>query len=106
MSNQYKVGDCVPDEVLAARVNYLIDCITGKLRLSDSGFRHEFSMRIPAELDRDADLVLAELLKRLEKLRRVERAAKNMVQWWDDSGWTLICGPVDEIRTALDGGQA
>lgn len=68
MSNKYKDGDHIPTDVLCARVEYLIDCITGKVKLTDSGFRHEFGMRIPAELDRDADLVLSELIKRVRGL--------------------------------------
>ncbi len=64
MSHQYKDGDHIPTEVLAARPDELSHAVTdGKEAVS-----REFTMRIPAERDRDADLVLHEAAKRLREL--------------------------------------
>lgn len=64
MSNQYKHGDYVPTDVLANRLDELSDAVTK----GDAG-RNEFSMRVPAEMDRDADLVLDAAAKRLRELQ-------------------------------------
>ena len=63
MSNQYKLGDYIPTEVIAKRLDELSDAVTK----GEAGMR-EFTMRVPAELDRDADLVLAEAARRLRDL--------------------------------------
>lgn len=55
MSNKYKHGDEVPSDVLCKRLDELSDAVT---RGRDA-INLEFTMRIPAELDRDADLVLS-----------------------------------------------
>lgn len=68
MSNKYKDGDEVPTDILCNRVDYLVDVITGRVKTTEQGFIHEFSMRVPAELDHDADLVLSALSKRVRKL--------------------------------------
>lgn len=57
MSNKYKHGDKVPDEVLYERMNQLIRSITTR-----EDFPSDFYMRIPAELDRDADLVMSQMV--------------------------------------------
>jgi hypothetical protein len=63
MSNKYKNSEDVPTEMLVNRlkelVNALVDRPIGEIWSS------EFTMRIPAELDRDADLVMSELGRRL-----------------------------------------
>ncbi len=64
MSTKYKHGDKVPNSVLAARLDELAEAVT---KGSDAVNR-EFTMRIPAELDRDADLVLSEAANRLNEL--------------------------------------
>ena len=64
MSHQYKTGDHIPTEVLAARLDELSDAVTK----GEAGM-HEFHMRIPAERDRDADLVLHEAAKRLREMK-------------------------------------
>jgi len=63
MSHQYKHGDRIPTEVLAKRLDELSDAVTK----GEAGL-HEFYMRIPAEMDRDADLVLHAAAKRLREL--------------------------------------
>jgi hypothetical protein len=66
MSRQYKSSDEVPNAVLAARLRELCDVIT-KPKNRESGERlpYEFYMRIPAEVDHDADLVMSEAARRL-----------------------------------------
>ena len=65
MSNKYKTSADVPTEVLSARLREL-SAVASKPIIRDS----ELTMRIPAELDRDADLVLSESASRLEQLHR------------------------------------
>ena len=58
MSRKYKEGDYIPSEVLAKRLDELSNAVAeNKL--------DEFTMRIPVERDRDADVVLAEAAKRI-----------------------------------------
>ena len=64
MSNKYKHGDYVPTEVIVSRLRELVDVITKR----HVDMKYEFSMSIPAQLDRDADLVISEAANRLEKL--------------------------------------
>lgn len=61
MSEQYKKASEVPTEVLCKRLDELSDAVTK----GDNGWG-EFCMRIPAEVDRDADIVLAEASRRLK----------------------------------------
>lgn len=64
MSNNYKHGDRVPSEVLCARLDELADAVTQ----GAAGVNREFTMRVPAELDRDADLVLSGAARRIREL--------------------------------------
>lgn len=64
MSTQYKKGSDVPTETITKRLDELATAIT-KGQLDG-----EFSMRVPAECDRDADLVIAEASDRLTALTR------------------------------------
>lgn len=64
MSRDYKHGDKVPCDVLAARLNQLARAVTE----GPDAVRREFTMRVPAELDRDADVVIWEASKRLPDL--------------------------------------
>lgn len=61
MSRYYKTSEEVPTDVLIARLKEL------SIAVAD-GLKDEFTMRIPAECDRDADIVLMEAAKRLQKL--------------------------------------
>lgn len=64
MSTTYKSSRDVPTEVLAARLNELADVVAKKhYRIGD-----EFTMRIPAECDRDADLVMSEAARRMQAM--------------------------------------
>lgn len=59
VSRKYKTGKEVPTDVLCDRLVELANAVT-----KDTTNR-EFTMRVPAEHDRDADLVLAEAARRL-----------------------------------------
>jgi len=60
MSTNYKHPREVPSKVLAERLKELSRLV------SDGQIKHnEFTMRIPAEVDRDADIVLMEAARRL-----------------------------------------
>ena len=72
MSTKYKSPDEVPDSVIIARLLQLSDAVTkGKAAID-----REFCMRIPAELDYDADLVLSIAAERLDRLA-CAKAADN-----------------------------
>jgi hypothetical protein len=60
MSRKYKESSDVPTDVICDRLDELADAVTK----GDRGM-HEFTMRIPAEPDRDADLVLSAAATRL-----------------------------------------
>jgi len=75
MSTKYKTPEEVPNETIIKRLNELTNAIL-KGRVS---IDREFTMRIPAELDHDADLVLAIAAKRLTELQ--EENAKLKKQW-------------------------
>jgi len=75
MSRNYQHGDSIPVPVIVARLRELAAAVSeGRAAVA-----REFTMRIPAELDRDADLVLSEAAKRLEQipaLLEIARAAR------------------------------
>ena len=65
MSTKYKEADEVPLETIINRLDELSTAMTQGRDRRES----EFTMRIPAELDRDADLVLSIAAGRLEKMQ-------------------------------------
>ena len=67
MSTKYGMTDRVPTEVLAARLEELSNVLTTQ---GKDAIAHEFTMRIPAEMDRDADLVLYAAANRLLELEQ------------------------------------
>jgi len=60
MSNKYKHGDRVPNEVLAARLDELAKDVS-------NGITGQFVMRVPAEMDFCPDLVMSESANRLRE---------------------------------------
>lgn len=76
MSTKYKSSKDVPTDALISRLNELSDAITGG---RDSRER-EFTMRIPAECDRDADLVLAEAARRLAQAEAEVQRVRNLAE--------------------------
>lgn len=63
MSTKYKDVSEVPTSVLAERLEELANAVA-------NNNMSEFTMRIPAEVDHDADIVIKEAAKRLEFYRR------------------------------------
>lgn len=61
MSTKYKTYDEVPTEALCERLEQLSEAASN----GKAAIEREFTMRVPAELDRDADLVLGEAARRL-----------------------------------------
>ncbi len=75
MSTKYRNAQDVPTEAIIDRLNELSTAVT-KGRV---GIDREFCMSIPAELDRDADLVLSIAADRLEKMQqKIESLEKYM----------------------------
>lgn len=68
MSTKYKNSKDVPNEILAKRLEELSDAIIARMSKNPGPFEREFTCRIPAECDRDADLVLSEAASRLVRL--------------------------------------
>lgn len=66
MSTKYKCPEAVPSVELVARLRDL-GAIVAK---GPEAVRREFDMRVPAEADRDADIVLTEAARRIERLAR------------------------------------
>ena len=62
MSIKFKDSKDIPTDVLVNRVREIVGAITAP---SERRLMTELSMRAPAELDRDADLVLSEVARRL-----------------------------------------
>jgi hypothetical protein len=79
MSTKYNYGKDVPLSVLCDRLDFLSDCVTkGK-----DVINRNFSMRVPAEVDYDADLILSEASRRLRELkifRDSRTTRKNLTQ--------------------------
>jgi len=72
MSRRYKKGEEVPIKILCERVSELVKAITAGD--SSKSLLREFDMRIPSEVDRDADLVLSEISRRLMAYEAGERS--------------------------------
>ena len=66
MSTTYKHGDRVPSDVLCNRLDELAHFVTK----GPDVIRREFTMRVPAELDRDADLVMSQAARRIRQLEQ------------------------------------
>jgi hypothetical protein len=65
MSTKYKKSSDVPLDVLLKRLDELADAACNGRETQD----REFTMRIPAEFDRDADLVISEAMNRIKALQ-------------------------------------
>jgi predicted DNA-binding protein len=73
MSIKYNKPEDVPNAVLRERLNALSDAVArGKAAIAD-----EFTRRIPAEVDRDADIVLAEAARRILVLEEQVRTFRS-----------------------------
>lgn len=106
MSTKYRDSADVPTDVIVARLRRLVGAITGGRESMDG----EFTMRVPAECDRDADLVLAEAARRLEQaeaeVQRVRELAEKIRDIAIDSPasnnmqliYRLACQQADELE--------
>lgn len=65
MSTKYKDVKEVPNSVLAKRLEELSDACVDRMKGNQLKFKHEFTFRIPAEVDRYADIVLQEAARRI-----------------------------------------
>lgn len=79
MSTQYKKPSEVPTDTLIIRVENLADAVTK----GESG-KDEFTMRIPAECDRDADIVLTEFARRFKELEKQLAKANESVLFYKE----------------------
>ena len=84
MSTKYRDPKHVPLENLICRLNELANAIT---RGGESKDR-ELTMRVPAECDRDADLVIGEAARRLQQAEqeneRVRQANLDVMMHFED----------------------
>lgn len=86
MSRKYQSSDEVPLSVLCERLKELSSAISKGRETKE----RELTIRIPAEVDRDADIVLSEAslrlinqAKEIERLRACEAALKQLVMLKD-----------------------
>lgn len=94
MSVKYQSKD-VPDGVLADRLDELADIVSGNRERIGA----EFTMRIPAECDRDADLVMAEAARRIRGREAAQASAEPVAVMYED-GFLLSkgdCGDTFDI---------
>ena len=76
MSTKYKKPDDVPNKIISERLYELADLI----RDNDKDcLNREFTMRIPAELDRDPDLVMLTASKRILDFEKENQALKEKI---------------------------
>ncbi|KAE8546117.1 hypothetical protein [Marinobacter nauticus] len=73
MSTKYRSSKDVPLDVIVSRLKELSDAVTG----GSKSVAREFDMRVPAECDRDADLVIDEAASRLAKLQAENEVLKE-----------------------------
>lgn len=69
MSTKYRIADQIPSPVICNRLEELSDAVTK----GPDAVRRAFDMRVPAECDRDADLVLSAAAKRIRDLENCNR---------------------------------
>ena len=75
MTTTYTTGDYIPTEVLCQRLIELATAVTK----GQPTIRREFTMRVPAERDHDADLVLVEAATRIIELETRLAALRSEV---------------------------
>lgn len=69
----------------AGRQSRPVECLVGRVRelahavtQGREAAAREMTMRVPAEPDRDADLVLSTVADELERLSKIEKAARDL----------------------------
>lgn len=82
MSTKYKKWGEVPCAVLAERLRELADAVSKCPEVRD----REFTRRVPAELDRDADLVLEQSAEAMDHMAfqrdQLREALEDMLSGW------------------------
>jgi hypothetical protein len=78
MSTKYKDDDRIPSKVIIDRLQKLAKVVTK----GEAGLRREFTMRVPAERDRDADLILSDLIlsEAAERITELEEGNKQLLE--------------------------
>jgi len=84
MSTNYKTREDVPTDVICNRLKELSNFVT----LGREAVAREFTMRVPAELDYDADLVLSTAAGRLGHAERRMRELEAELLIWREGGVT------------------
>lgn len=110
MSTKYKNSKDVPMEVLLERLDELADAVTGGKVSRD----REFTMRIPAECDRDADLVISQAVIIIRELQakvselEAEQKSVSVPKVWKpistapmDGTQILLCTPTGKIADGM-----
>ena len=93
MSRQYKRGSEVPTEVICKRLKELSNAVTE----GGDSINREFYMRVPAEVDNDADLVLAEAKGRLKEAMQLLDCIMNDLP--SNKDW--LCPDIERRAKAL-----
>ena len=75
MSCYYKDSNSVPNRILSKRLDDLADIIINRKK----GWQEELSMRVPAECDRDADLILSEADFRITEMSKIIMSIKRHI---------------------------
>ena len=91
MSTKYKKSSEVPMEVICDRLDELAHAVSE----GPDSIRREFGMRVPAELDFDADLVLsiaAVRLRELSGIKKKKREGMKPVDVFREYGKKLVTG--------------
>ena len=91
MSSKYQDVSDVPTETLCKRLAELAHAVT----ISDRRMMREFTMRIPAEVDRDADIVISEAARRLTEANATIEAVRGLPRYevWADKYGNLNWKP-------------
>lgn len=90
MTTNYQSTKDVPLEIICKRLVQLADAVSNTK--DKDAMSREFTMRIPAECDRDADLVLCEAATRLRDLNKEnERLSKLIAD--HNSECISLCDP-------------
>lgn len=85
MSTKYRNSRDVPLDIIITRLNELSDAVAGGRESQN----REFTMRIPAECDRDADLVIDEAARRLTTAQAENEALRQQLQGMMTAQWKV-----------------
>lgn len=94
MSNRYRKSSEVPNSVLCQRLEELSEAVTRKGEDRD----RELTLRIPAEVDRDVDLVLEEAARRIKHMESEIRDLEGIVAAISNTTSCMDCGTESGIH--------